>query len=75
MSKNKLKIRDDYEWHYFTTSYLEIAALACNEIINKKYTKYYRYDKSGELLKEDKILHQFGIKELYIPIIFNIKHS
>ncbi len=57
--------RDIYYWPIFTYSFLCIAQLACKELLKQDFDKY---TKKNEIEK-------YEIKDLYISIIFNIKHS
>lgn len=62
---------DKYTWLEFTQSYLLLAKLACQELEDtreKKHNKVTRFD-------PPQMNFYYGSKELFIPIIFNIKHG
>ena len=51
-------------WLYFSQSYLQIAKLACQELIESKHNKH-----------DDNIFWEYHIEDLIIPIIYNAKHG
>ena len=52
-------------WLYFSQSYLQIAKLACQELIHPKHNKR----------SDVKSFWQYHTEELIIPIFYNIKHG
>jgi len=60
MNKDK---NDD--WIYFSQSYLQIAKLACQELIGPKHNKR----------DNDNTFWEYHIEDLIIPIIYNTKHG
>ena len=63
--EKKQKINQLY-WYEFSTHYLTIAELVCQELLDGDYDKKNK----AKQLKSD-----YSITELYVPIIFNMKHS
>lgn len=57
------KLKDD--WIIFSQSYLQIAKLACQELIEPKHNKRHN----------DSTFWKYHIEDLIIPIIYNIKHG
>ena len=71
MSKNKKIPKDDsYTWYDFASSYINIAKLACSEMIEHRYDTYSRREET-----KGKKLTSFTISDLYISTLFNIKHA
>jgi hypothetical protein len=66
MAKKINDSNNKYDWPVaFAQSYILIAKLACQEILSSKPNKHYRgLDKST-----------YETADLYIPIVFNIKHG
>jgi hypothetical protein len=61
---------EDYkqdDWVHFSHNYLGIAILGCDEILNAKHYK--------NLLNVPLHSYEYGHHELFIAIIFNIKHG
>lgn len=56
------------EWFSFAESYLSIARLTCEEIIEPKHKKNYCNEESDELSKQNFVTY-------YIPIIYNLRHG
>jgi len=68
---SRQKIYRMSDWYTFANGYLELARLACVEIIGHKNSKYSRSAKG----KPKRILHEFELKEIFIPALFNTKHG
>lgn len=51
-------------WLYFSQSYLQIAKLACQELIEPKHNKH-----------DDNVSWKYHIEDLIIPAIYNTKHG
>jgi hypothetical protein len=58
----------EFDWVIFAQSYFYIARLACQELLDEKIEKH---DKS----LSNKIRLPYKISNLYVAIIFNIKHG
>jgi len=58
----------EYDWVLFAHSYFYIARLACQELLDKREEKH---DRS----LDSKIELQYRVSDLYIAILYNIKHG
>lgn len=58
------------DWLLFSSSYLNLANLACKEVIEERHA-YYSRDKKTE----GKRIDFFKKENLYIPTIYNMKHA
>lgn len=65
MPKKIEKRRDLYYWPEFTYSFLYLAQLGCQELLNDSLDRY----------RKPQQIEPYYIRDLYIAIIFNIKHS
>jgi hypothetical protein len=52
---------NDTDWVIFSQSYLFLAKLGCQELIELNHKKYRNYD--------------YQVDDLFVPILFNIKHG
>jgi len=65
MSKKINNSFSKYDWPVaFAQSYLLIAKLACQELLSKSEVKHYKIKNA-----------KYGTSDLYVPIVFNIKHG
>ena len=55
-----------YDWVKFSQSYLCLARLGCQELLGEKYNI------TGFISKHDL---KYGIPDLFVPILFDIKHG
>ena len=60
-------LRED--WWLFCDSYISIAELACRELIHQRYTQHWDA-KRGDIGAK-----KFWAYNLYVPMIYNLKHS
>jgi hypothetical protein len=59
-----MKKNNKYDWLFFSQSYLNIARLACEELIEKKH---------GKLGLRSR--WEYHLEELIVPILYNVKHG
>ena len=64
---NPDRLLKNTNWARFCLNYLNIAELTCTELILFKESKLEETPERNDVL--------FEIQNLYIPIIYNIKHS
>lgn len=70
MTKKAIKAKNKYDWLEFAQSFLLLARLACQELEDtqtKKHSKTTRHDQGVDF--------PYSETDLFIPIVFNIKHG
>lgn len=67
-----------FDWLKFAQSYLIIALLACDEMIENKYKEQFP-DSEDEVVKKyglkTKLIDKYTIHVLFLPSIYNAKHG
>lgn len=76
--KKKRKYEIKFDWLKFAQSYLAIALLACDEMIENKYKQPFP-DPDEEIVKKyglkPKLIDKYKIHVLYLPALYNTKHG
>lgn len=67
----KILNHDEYEWLGFAQSYAQMARLACLELLDDREKKHLKA--IGENVKVGN--WSYDPRDLFIPIVFNLKHS
>lgn len=66
INARKIKPTLKEDWWLFCDGYLKLAELSCKEMIDQKYSMFQNRERGP---------NAFWIYDLYIPTIYNLKHS